>query len=182
MSQQVRPSESGSGGRPVGGLLALGTVRALGVTVVLVVLYATLPLGARSDAHLVTEVVVGVLLLSGVIAWELRAVLRAEYPVLRGIQALATSTSLLLLLFAAAYYSISADEPTAFNEPLDRTDALYFTVTVFATVGFGDIVAVADHARMVVMIQMLVDLAILGVGIRLLVGAVRRRRASKLAS
>ena len=26
-----------------------------------------------------------------------------------------------------------------FNEPLTRTDSLYFTVTVFSTVGFGDL-------------------------------------------
>ena len=182
MSEQERPSGTGSGGRPVGRILVLGLLRAFGVTVVLVVLYTLLPLGARSDSHLVTEVVIGVLLLGVVIAWEMRAVLRAEFPVVRGIQALATSTSLLLVLFASAYYAISTVQPSAFNEPLDRTDALYFTVTVFATVGFGDIVADAEHARVVVMIQMLVDLVILGVGIRLLVGAVRRRRQSQLTA
>ena len=32
----------------------------------------------------------------------------------------------------------------SFTQPLDHTTALYFTVTVFATVGFGDIVAATD--------------------------------------
>ena len=37
-----------------------------------------------------------------------------------------------------------------FSEPLTRTDALYFTVTVFSTVGFGDITAKTEAARLVV--------------------------------
>ncbi len=32
-------------------------------------------------------------------------------------------------------------DPAAFNETLTRIDSLYFTLTVFATVGFGDIAA-----------------------------------------
>jgi hypothetical protein len=179
VSQQVRSTGTAT---PAGRVLFWALLRAFAVTVVLVVLYLTLPLGGRSDAHLVTEILCAMVLLGAVITWELRSVLRAELPVVRGIQALATSTSLLLLIFASAYYAISTQEPSAFNERLDRVDALYFTVTVFATVGFGDIVADAQHARVVVTIQMLVDLVILGVGIRLLVGAVRRRRQSQLTT
>ena len=37
-----------------------------------------------------------------------------------------------------------------FSEPLTRTGALYFTVTVFSTVGFGDITAKTEAARLVV--------------------------------
>jgi hypothetical protein len=39
-------------------------------------------------------------------------------------------------------------------EPLSRTDALYYTITVFSTVGFGDITPRADLARIVTMVQM----------------------------
>jgi Ion channel len=49
-----------------------------------------------------------------------------------------------LLLFAATYYLMSINRPTAFSEGLGRTDALYFTVSVFATVGFGDIAPVSE--------------------------------------
>ncbi len=64
----------------------------------------------------------------------------------------------------------------SFTEPLTRTDALYLTVTVFSTVGFGDITAKSEAARVVLIVQMLADLAFLGVGIRVLVGAVQRGR------
>ena len=53
----------------------------------------------------------------------------------------------------------------SFTEPLTRTDALYFTVTVFSTVGFGDISPKSEAARVVLIVQMLADLVLLwGVG------------------
>jgi len=38
----------------------------------------------------------------------------------------------------------------AFSEPRTRTNALYFTVTVSSTVGFGDVTARTEAARRVV--------------------------------
>jgi hypothetical protein len=61
-----------------------------------------------------------------------------------------------------------------FTQPLTRTDALYFSVTVFTTVGFGDIAAKSETARVALIVQMLADLALLGAGARVLLGAVRR--------
>jgi hypothetical protein len=47
---------------------------------------------------------------------------------------------------------------------------------VFATVGFGDITAKTEAARLVVTGQMIVDLIIIGLGARVIVGAVTRGR------
>jgi len=63
-----------------------------------------------------------------------------------------------------------------FSEPLTHTDALYFTVTVFSTVGFGDITAKTETARLVVTAQMIADIVILGLGIKVIVGAVKQSR------
>ena len=57
---------------------------------------------------------------------------------------------------------------------MTRTDALYFTVTVFSTVGFGDITAVTEAARVLVTGQMIADIVILGIGVRIIVDAVKR--------
>jgi len=59
---------------------------------------------------------------------------------------------------------------------MTRTNALYFTVTVFATVGFGDITAKTEAARLLVTVQMIIDLIILGFGARVILGAVSRAR------
>ena len=62
---------------------------------------------------------------------------------------------------------------------MTRTNALYFTVTVFTTVGFGDITAQTDAAWLLVTGQMVLDLIVLGVGARIVVGAIGRRRQQR---
>ena len=56
---------------------------------------------------------------------------------------------------------------------MTRTDALYFTMTTFTTTGFGDITARSEGTRLIVTVQMLLDLIVLGFGVRLFIGAVR---------
>ena len=73
-------------------------------------------------------------------------------------------------------------DPSNFNvHALTRTDSLYFTVTVFATVGFGDITATSQVARLIVTAQMILDLIVLGLGIRVFLGAVQRGRQQDTA-
>jgi len=71
-----------------------------------------------------------------------------------------------------------------FGGQLTHTDGLYFTVTIFSTVGFGDVTAKSDTARLVVTGQMIADLIILGLAFKVIVGAFRRgeRRRMGLAS
>ena len=83
----------------------------------------------------------------------------------------------MLLLFASTYFILSRDDAATFTEPLTRSDSLYFTVTIFATVGFGDISAHTQTARLVVTTQMLLDLVVLGLGIQVILGAVKRGKA-----
>ena len=90
---------------------------------------------------------------------------------------MATIIPLFLVLFAWIYLTMSASSPGAFGGTLNRTGALYFTVTVFSTVGFGDITPKSDPARIVAMVQMLSDLAVLAVVVRLILGAATRGMA-----
>jgi voltage-gated potassium channel len=159
-------------------LVMLGLLRALATAVILVALYYVLPLDRRSDTYVLAEIAIGVALLTGVIVWELRAIIRSRYPAIRATQALATTTPLFLLFFASMYFIMGLDDVAAFTEPLSRSDALYFTVTVFSTVGFGDISAQTETGRLVVTAQMLLDLVILGLGIQVILGAVKRGKAS----
>ena len=62
---------------------------------------------------------------------------------------------------------------TNFSEPLNHTGALYLTITIFSTVGFGDITPEADLARIAVSIQMLLDLVVIGAVVRLLTSAAK---------
>jgi voltage-gated potassium channel len=80
------------------------------------------------------------------------------------------------------YFLTAQADLNNFNvHSLTRTDALYFTVTVFTTVGFGDIVATTQLARLVVTVQMILDLVVLGLGVRVFLGAVQRGRQQHTA-
>jgi voltage-gated potassium channel len=149
-------------------------LRALGSTVGLVAIYYLLPLDRTSIPMAVGMLAVGLLALGGLVAFQVRSIIRATFPALRAVGALATSAPLFLLLFAGTYYVMSGISEANFSEPLTRTDALYFTVTVFATVGFGDIVATTEGARVVVMGQMVAGIVIIGLGARIIVDAVKR--------
>ncbi|HUL25767.1 MAG TPA: potassium channel family protein, partial [Streptosporangiaceae bacterium] len=83
---------------------------------------------------------------------------------------------LFLLLFASTYVVLDTISASNFSEPLTRTDALYFTVTVFSTVGFGDITAKTEAARLVVTGQMIVDLVAIALAVKVIVGAVKQSR------
>ena len=97
---------------------------------------------------------------------------------MRAIEGIAFSVPLLILLFASSYVGISAVDDHSFTEQVNRLDSMYFTVTVFMTVGFGDIAPKTDAARILVTIQMLADLALIGVIAKVLLGAVQQRRAA----
>ena len=157
--------------------ISLGLLRATGVTAVLVGGYYLAPLSQLSDVPLTLSLIVGLSALTAVVSWQLKAVVRSRHPGIRAIQALATTAPLFLLLFATSYFLMAQAESDSFSaHPLTRTDTLYFTVTVFATVGFGDISPASQAARLLVTVQMILDLLVLGLGIRVFLGAVQRGR------
>lgn len=156
-------------------------LRAAGSSAVLVVIYYLLPLDRSSTAVAVTLLTIGLVALIGLVTYQVRSIIRSSFPLLRGVEALATSIPFFLLLFAATYVVLATISAGNFSQPLSRTDAIYFTVTVFATVGFGDITAKTDPARLVVTGQMLLDVILLGFGVRVFVSAVnlaRQRRGA----
>ncbi|NUR10064.1 MAG: two pore domain potassium channel family protein [Nocardioidaceae bacterium] len=156
-------------------LVGFGLIRALARTTVLVALYYLLPLGRFTDVPVI--LVTGLLILAAGAAWQVRAVLKNKHPGVRAIESLASTLPLFLLLFSAAYFTMASADPANFStHPLTRTSALYFTVTVFTTVGFGDITAASDPARLIVIVQMLLDLVALGLVVRVFVGAVQLAR------
>jgi voltage-gated potassium channel len=160
--------------RPPRRIIVGALLRAAGSTVALVAIYYLLPLDRSSTWAAVTMLVIGLAVLTALVVVQVRWILRSRYPGLRGVEALATSIPLFLLLFAGTYVVMTAISASNFSEPLTRTGALYFTVTVFSTVGFGDITAKTDAARLVVTGQMIVDLVTIGLAVKVIVGAAKR--------
>lgn len=160
-------------------VVALGLVRALVSAVVLVTLYFLVPLTWIDSLPVSVALLVTGFILVAVTVWQVLAIIRSEEPGLRAIEALAVIAPLYILVFAAVYFVMSLGDADAFSSSLTRMDALYFTVTVFATVGFGDITAVGQSARVLVTVQMVLNLILLGAGVRLLTMAVKHGRGEK---
>jgi len=78
------------------------------------------------------------------------------------VRSLVTLLYPLVALFAMAYYLIQRNDPTQFDGLVTRTDSLYFTVITLGTIGYGDVHAVGQFARVVTMIQVALDLVVIG--------------------
>jgi len=109
-----------------------------------------------------------------ILVWQISSIMRADYPQLQAIEAVGLATPLLIVVFSAVYLSLSASDPGAFSEELDHVGAMYFTITVLGTVGFGDIAAKGNGPRLLVSAQMVFDLVLIGVVFRLIAEAARR--------
>jgi hypothetical protein len=171
----VAPQEQAEA-RPSSGTIAWTVLRAAGSVAALVALYYVLPLDHSSTPVAVTMLVIGLVVFIVLVAFHVRSIVRSPFPQLRAFEALAINVPLFLLLFAATYVVLAAISTSNFGEHLSHTDGLYFTVTVFSTVGFGDITAKTETARLVVTGQMIADLVILGVAVKIIFGAVKRVR------
>ncbi len=152
--------------------------------VVSLLAYFLLPL-ERPEAAGIVILIGGLVLLAVVLTVQVRSIMGSKYPRVKAIGALGVGLPLLLVVFAAVYFLTDNAQPGSFTQPLDKTGALYFTITVFSTVGFGDIAPVSGAARLIVSVQMLLDLIVLGIVAKLIVGAVQvglARKTSELST
>ncbi|HEY8301912.1 MAG TPA: potassium channel family protein [Jatrophihabitans sp.] len=158
--------------------VATSTLRVVVALTLLGLLYAYAPLGQHLSGNVAAELAFSLLLLLVVTVWEFRNVSRTSNPEVRALEAVGVLLPLVLLPFASAYYVMSHEVHASFGTVLTRLDALYFTITTFATVGYGDITAKSEPARAVVTVQMVIDLMLIGIIAKALFGAAQRRRST----
>ncbi|TDD01470.1 two pore domain potassium channel family protein [Saccharopolyspora terrae] len=94
------------------------------------------------------------------------------YSQVRGYRSGRTSISwvvaafhLAVLFFSAVYYAMAAHVPGALPGLSTKTDALYFSLTITGTVGFGDIHPVTQAARALVALHIAFNIAYLGTAV-----------------
>ena len=147
----------------------------LGIAVLLAA-YLLVPLHQESTAAsaVAWAAILAVVGLVGVFAHQTRRINQSEYPLLAGVETLIFVLAIFLIGFAFIYLVMSTTAPDTFSEPLNRTGALYFAITVLSTVGFGDITPKSDPSRWLVAAQMLIDIGLIAGALRVILRIARR--------
>jgi hypothetical protein len=148
-----------------------------GAALAAVVAYFVIPLDRELGIVLAIAVLVGLLLL--LVPMTIRHAMRIELsptPLRDALKALTTLLTLLIVGFATVHYTLARNYDGEFDGIHTKVDSLYFTVTVISTVGFGDITAIGQTARVIVTLQMIFDLLFIGLAVRLLGQVVAQRR------
>lgn len=143
------------------------------IIVALVTLYYLLPSDSKIGALVLIRFLVGFSFFVALLVWQIRHILSSSRPGLRAVESMATIAVLFIVLFAVLYYSMGRSDAAGFSQHLDKTTALYFTVTILSTVGFGDITPITDPARVAVMLQMVMDIILIAVVLRLIMSAAK---------
>ena len=155
-------------------MLAVRTALRISLTTAgLLAFYAVVPIHAETTAEVYTRLILAIAVISIVMAWQVVAILRSDHPQVRAIEGLLVAVPVFLVAFALLYLGMADTNGNDFSQSLDRVRAMYFTVTVLSTVGFGDIVPRTDPARIVVTIQMVLDLALVALVVRVFFGAAK---------
>ena len=140
--------------------------------------YFVLPLTSLA-ADTALELLIGLVVISGLLAWQTLGILRSPLPAVQAVATIAITVPMFLVLFATTYFLMDEGDSGGFSERLTKLDALYFSISTFTTVGFGDITATSQVARAVVTTQMVLGMVLLGLIVRVIVGAVQVARSRR---
>lgn len=154
-------------------LLVWALLRSVVIVVLYLVAYFLVPWDQFSDWWALAIVIGFLVIAMATAVWQVGQILKSPAPAVHAIEALAIIGPIYLLAFSLCYFMMSENNPDQFTEPLSLMGSLYFTLSVFATVGFGDITAAVDVSRAVVSFQMVLNLIVVGVGIKVILAAVK---------
>jgi voltage-gated potassium channel len=157
-------------------------LRNLATLVLVLVVYFAVPVKRLgTDWSAVASVVgllLGIVLLAWLITGQVRRHMRADADHAVRIQSLLMLLYLAVLLFALGYFVLARSTDDQFAGLETRVDALYFTMTTLATVGFGDVHASGQLARALVIAQLAFNLVFIGALVSVLSSRLRQRAQS----
>jgi hypothetical protein len=147
----------------------------------LLAVYYTFPVGADSDHPLAIGLVVsalGVVALAWAIAGQVRR--QVEGGTTHSIRTLVTLLGLVVMAFSVGFYTLAEWKPNEMDGLQTRTDSLYFTMVTMATIGFGDIHAQGQIARVLVMVLIVFNFVFVGALVSILTGRVHARVEARI--
>ncbi|WP_322888048.1 potassium channel family protein [Streptomyces solincola] len=134
----------------------------MGAVVVMVAAYFLLPLdlfGPHRPSVSWTVFIAALTAVAVMLLGQIRGVLAERRDIRPGVT-IPLLVCLSVLVFSAGYFAL-AKHPGEFAGLYTRLDALYFTMVTLATVGFGDITAQGQAARLVTILQIVYNFVFL---------------------
>ncbi len=153
----------------------------LGLVAVLL-LYFFVPLDSHKSAVRlaldigVTAMAMGVV--GMIMIREFRRMQVGETLKLNGAQLLIV-LEIVLVVFSLTYFSLAQHGTNEMVGIHTRVDALYFTATTIATVGYGDIHSIGQLARVINTVQLVFNIIFLAVFVRLISSAASQRQLAQ---
>lgn len=152
------------------------------VTIVCALLfYYCVPLGWDLGVSRPVQVMTLLLFTAGVagLGWlayrRVGQYLAATWDTGRRVDGLLLLITLVIVFFSLFYYLLEQRQPGQFDGLETRTDALYYTVATLGTVGFGDVSAAGQVARIASTVQIVFDLVVIGTLLAVMTTAITRR-------
>ncbi|UGT64476.1 potassium channel family protein [Nocardia asteroides] len=138
--------------------------------------YYGIPLNLNLEGRIIGVLVflVGLAGLAQVTDRHIRRLTAAPQRAGRQVDGILLLLTVTVVFFALTYYLLAKNDPGQFDGLVTRTDALYYTIVTLGTVGFGDVHAVGQTARVVTMLQIVFDLVVVGILLAVATGAITR--------
>ena len=138
-----------------------------------VLLYFVVPVDRQVQRENISRAV-GALLIIGLLALGVVYQLRVHLDdTSKKVDGLIVTIVVVMAVFSIGFYNLEAHDPDQFAQLQTRLDALYFTMATAATVGYGDVHAVGQTARAVVLVNMVFNVVFIGTAVALLSARVR---------
>ncbi|MFR9779832.1 potassium channel family protein, partial [Micromonospora sp. MS34] len=161
--------------------------RAAAAIALLLVAYFAVPMEPDPNGLRLALRSLGTLVLVLVVAFlvtgQVRRQLAVEQPTgdaeIRALLRLAVALIAGLLVFALADYVVANSRPGEFSGLRTRIDALYFALTTLTTVGYGDVHAQGQIARVVVCAQMVFSIGVIATGASIVVRQMTQRPGAR---
>jgi voltage-gated potassium channel len=142
----------------------------------MLVVFYTVPVSTDESTGRVVASTLITLLGVAVLAWGIVEQVRRQLQSRsEDIHTLVMLLPLAAVLFALGFYVLAEHRPTQFDGLHTRTDALYFTISTLTTVGFGDITAHGQLARVLVIFQLVFNAVFIGAAVSTIVATIRNR-------
>jgi voltage-gated potassium channel len=146
-----------------------------------VVVYFVVPVSRELQRGTVIRILVAIVVLALLVAAVVRQLRLHIDDQDRRVDGLIVSITMVMAVFSLCYFTLEQRDAGQFGDLETRLDALYFTASTAATVGYGDVHAVGQAARALVLVQIVFNVVFIGTAVALLSSRIRSVASARAA-